>query len=205
MIAPHTSLILDVVYLGTSSNWSFGRRLLALAHERIVGTPIRLDELMFEGQNYTLEWADVPPVSLREALSGALPSSDHAIYLINTVKFRCGQIFHLFEEEVFMHNFTAYYDSRHQDIHHPQIWYLHYLLILALGKAFVVRVGKSDRPAGADLFVLAMKYLPTVVFLHSPILEVMELLCCAALYLHSLDFRGSAYSLVRGSCSCQCR
>lgn len=158
---------------------------------------MRLDNLLFEGQNYTLDWAEVMPLSSTDTLKGVLPSSDFAIYLINSVKFHCGQIFHLFEEDEFMHNFTAYHDGRFQDLRYPEIWHVHYLLILALGKAFVVSVARGDQPPGADLFVLAMKYLPAIVFLHSPRIEVMELLCCAALYLHSLDFRSSAYTIVR--------
>lgn len=157
---------------------------------------MRLDNLLFESQNYTLDWADVMPLSSAETLKSVLPSSDFAIYLINSVKFHCGQIFHLFEEEEFMQNFTAYHDGRYQDIAYPEIWHVHYLLILALGKAFVVNIVRGDQPPGADMFVLAMKYVPAVVFLHSPKVEVMELLCCAALYLHSLDFRTSAYTIV---------
>lgn len=157
---------------------------------------MRFENLLFESQNYTLDWTDGMPLSSPETLKGVLPSSDFAIYLINSVKFHCGQIFHLFDEEEFMHNFTAYHDGRIQDLRYPDIWHVHYLLILALGKAFVVSVARGDQPPGADLFVLAMKHLPAVLFLHAPRVEVMELLCCAALYLHSLDFRTPAYTMV---------
>lgn len=51
---------------------------------------MRLDNLLFEGQNYTLDWAEVMPLSSTDTLKGVLPSSDFAIYLINSVKFHCG-------------------------------------------------------------------------------------------------------------------
>ena len=179
------------IYLGTSSNWSFGRRILATAYERILRSPLPVNNLLFQGQVYHLDWTNV--VGQPEA-EHSLPSADFAIYLINAVKFHCGQIFHLFDEEEFMQEFAKFHDGR--DLEKPQIWHTHYLLMLALGKAFVVRIGKGDQPPGADHFIDAMKYLPNIAFLYPDELNVMELLCCAALYLHSLDFRSAAYTLI---------
>ena len=69
--------------------------------------------------------------------------------------------------------------------------------MLAFGKAFVVRTSGSRRPPGAELFTQAMKLLPDLTILNMDPIETIEILCCAALYLQSLDFRSSAYGIVR--------
>lgn len=73
------------------------------------------------------------------------------------------------------------------------LWYIHYLLILAFGKAFIVRSEKGQSPPGAEFFVRAMKLLPDVMFLYSNPIQSIEILCCTALYLQCLDFRSAAY------------
>lgn len=185
---------MHTVYMGTSSNWSFGRRILATAYEKIVQSPIPRENLFFQGQVYKLDWSN----SLQPSgnILDTLPSADFAIYLINAVKFHCGQVFHLFDEAEFMQCFARYHQRPEEEFEKQPIWQIHYLLLLALGKAFVVRIGNGDEPPGADYFIRAMKYLPNIAFVLQDDIEVMELLCCAALYLHSLDFRSAAYNLV---------
>jgi len=185
------------IYLGTSSNWSFGRRVLAMAHERVLKLPLPKENLLYEGRVYSFNWVDMLGIHRIQDKTKGLPSSDFAIYLINAVKFHCGQMFHLFDEEDFMRNFNTFHEEASQSKGQvSQTWYVHYLLLMALGKAFVVKVGKEREPPGADLFGLAMQSLPNLVFLNADPIESMEVLCCASLYLHSLDFRGSAYHLV---------
>ena len=94
-----------------------------------------------------------------------------------------------------MRNFSNYHDRGHRD-DCSDLWHIHYLLVLALGKAFVVRVGQDRRPPGADLYVQAMKLLPDTTYLCKDPIPSMEILCCAALYLQCLDMRSTAYSLV---------
>ena len=185
------------VYLGTSSNWSFGRRVLKMAHERVMKLPLPTEDLLYEGRVYSFNWIEAPPINRMQERNKGLPSSDFAVYLINAVKFHCGQMFHLFDEEDFMHSFTNFHEEGSGGSGQvTQTWYLHYLLLMALGKAFVVRLGKGKEPPGADLFAIAMQYLPNLIFICEDPIEAMEILCCASLYLHSLDFRGSAYHLV---------
>ncbi|KAM0794849.1 Zn(II)2Cys6 transcription factor [Usnea florida] len=180
-------------YLGTTSNWSFGRRILSNAHERVYGTPLPAASLLFEGHTYDLGW-DGRRASA-EFDDTTLPTSDFALFLINAVKFHCGQLFHLFDEQDFMRNFSNYHDRGHRD-DCSDLWHIHYLLVLALGKAFVVRVGQDRRPPGADLYVQAMKLLPDTTYLCKDPIPSMEILCCAALYLQCLDMRSTAYSLI---------
>ena len=157
------------------------------------GTLLPAASLVFEGQTYELGW-DGRRASA-EFDEATLPTSDFALFLINAVKFHCGQLFHLFDEQEFMRNFSNYHDREYRG-DCPDLWHIHYLLILALGKAFVVRVGQDRRPPGANLYVQAMKLLPDTMYLCNDPIPSIEVLCCAALYLQCLDMRSTAYNLV---------
>ncbi|KAL8830592.1 MAG: hypothetical protein Q9191_001345 [Dirinaria sp. TL-2023a] len=180
-------------YLGTSSNWSFGRRILSNAHERLYGVPLPAASHLFQGPAYELGWDGRRGTA--ELDDAILPTADFALFLINAVKFHCGQLFHLFDEQEFMRNFSTYHDQGHRD-NCSELWHIHYLLILALGKAFIVRVGQNRRPPGANLFVQAMRLLPDTTYLCNDPIPSIEILCCAALYFQCSDMRDPAYSLV---------
>lgn len=189
--------MLSKVYLGTSSNWSFGRRVLLAAHERVMHSAPSPEELLFPGQTYDLGWNGLRS-SLPEFDLTLLPQAEFAIYLINAVKFHVGQLFHLYDEDTFMLEFSRFHDDN--DKAGPamdSLWFTHYLLILAFGHAFVTRECRSGRPPGCEFFVQAMASLPPLGFGDPDLFELIETLCCAALYLHSLDIRGPAYRMVR--------
>ncbi|KAJ5180047.1 transcriptional regulator family: Fungal Specific TF [Penicillium capsulatum] len=180
-------------YLGTSSNWSFTRRVLSLTHEHIYQEALPTGALLFDGAAYDLGWdglrtpdrPDVPTV----------PTFDHAIYLINSVKFRCGQLYHLFDDNEFMDNLHDFYSQPNPNAT-AGLWYIHFLLILAFGKGFVQHKVQSNRPAGAEFFVKALQLLPDVSVLHQEPIESTEILCCIALYLQALDCRSSAHNYI---------
>ncbi|GAB7322109.1 hypothetical protein MBLNU13_g03137t2 [Cladosporium sp. NU13] len=184
-------------YLGTSSNWSFGRRVLVMVHEKLFGLAPPPGRLLFEGQAYDINWqgAGTADMGVRDE-TVVLPTSDFALFLINTVKFRCGQLFHLFDEETFMQSFSKFHSSEHPKEPVGALWYAHYLMILALGKALVVIFTSGTKPAGSDLFVEAMRILPDVSLTTTEPIQSMEILCCAALYLQCLDKRKAAYNQI---------
>jgi proline utilization trans-activator len=186
-----------VAYLGTSSNWSFGRRVLVMVHESLFGLAPPPGRLLFEGQAYEVDWqgASTANMGVRDT-SVVLPTSDFALFLINTVKFRCGQLFHLFDEDSFMQSFSKFHSNDQPKEPVGTLWYSHYLLILALGKALVVIFTNGTKPAGSDLFVEAMRMLPDVGLTAVEPIQSMEILCCAALYLQCLDKRKAAYNQV---------
>lgn len=176
-----------------------------MTHERLVGLPLSPENLLYEGEVYDLGWdGQRTRQSTANLDAGSLPSPDFAMYLINAVKFHCGQMFHLFDEETFMEQFSQFHDNSTDKPTIHSLWYTHYLLILAFGKAFVARTNTGRRPPGAELFVQAMKYLPEIMFRCEEPIETIEVLCCAALYLQSLDFRSASYRVVssyKTSCS----
>ncbi|RMY13700.1 hypothetical protein D0867_07377 [Hortaea werneckii] len=181
-------------YLGTSSNWAFARRVLSMVNEVVSGTPLPAPSLHPPYSTYDLGWdGRRTSVSLDET---ALPTADFAMFLINAVKFHCGQLYHLFDEEHFMQHFRAHHAGTKIDSADAELWYVHYLLILAFGKAFIIRSSKGRRPPGADLFVHAMKLLPDITCLCTDPIQSIEVLCCAALYLQCVDLRNPAYNLI---------
>lgn len=80
-----------------------------------------------------------------------------------------------------MDSFSRFYEDPHNRDGYPALWYIHFLLILAFGKAFIVRSSKDKRPPGAELFTQAMQLLPDITFLYTDPIQSVEILCCAAL------------------------
>ncbi|KAB8076106.1 hypothetical protein BDV29DRAFT_200469 [Aspergillus leporis] len=183
-----------IFYLGTSSNWSFARKILSMTHEHLYNSPLPTGSLYFDGSAYDLGW-DGTRTTVTPDIPMA-PPLDFSIYLINAVKFHAGQLFHLFDEETFMGGLYAFYENPEQQIATSGLWYIHYLLILAFGKAFVVQRNHGSRPSGCDFFTKALQLLPDPTHLSREPIIATEILCCIALYLQSLDFRNTAHNYI---------
>ncbi|KAL6241345.1 hypothetical protein RBB50_011818 [Rhinocladiella similis] len=181
-------------YLGTSSNWAFTRRVLSMAYDKLAGQPAPTQSTWFDGTMYDLGWDGQRDHPISD--EPLLPSSDYAIYLINAVKFHCGQMFHLFDEASFMLKFTDFHQTTPNADKPVGLWYVHFLILLAFGKVFVSRQNDGRRPRGAEYFVHAMKLMPDITFLYTQPVQAVEVLCCQALYLQCLDFRSAAYSVI---------
>lgn len=178
-------------YLGTSSNWSFTGRILHMTHEHLFQTPLLADSILFDGTAYDIGWYGTRMPFKCNSNPPVMPSLDYAIYLLNAVKFRCGQMFHLFDEDDFKSRLHTFYAETEGRIEKAGLWYIQFLLILALGKALLYK-SSGKQPGGVEFFARAMQLLPDVTFLcRDPILST-EILCAVALYLQSVDYRNSA-------------
>lgn len=164
-----------------------------MVYERLTGQQALTDSAY--STVYELGWDGQRDSQKQDGFS--TPSSDYAIYLINAVKFHCGQVFHLFDETTFMQHF-ARFQAGEPNI--DSLWYIHFLVILAFGKVFVTRRNETRKPPGADLFTQAMKMMPDLIFVYvqpvESMIQCMEIFCCMALYLQCLDYRGPAYDMV---------
>ncbi|RMJ28715.1 hypothetical protein PHISP_00464 [Aspergillus sp. HF37] len=181
-------------YLGTSSNWSFARQILSMTHEYLFHTPLPTGNLLFDGAAYDLGWD-----GFRTTVNTNVPVApplDFSIHLVNTVKFHAGQLFHLFDEDSFMECLHDFYRDPERHMAAPSLWYIHYLLILAFGKAFVVQRGQGNRPPGCEFFTKALQLLPDTTHLSEDPVIATEILCCIALYLQSLDYRNPAHNFI---------
>ena len=184
-----------LVYLGTSSNWSFTRKVLNMVHEQVHASPLPTEMRHFDETAYELDWNGLRTAASLE--TPVTPALDFSIYLLNAVKFHAGQLYHLYDEPSFTDGLYAYNADPVQQRAADPLWYVHYLLLLAFGKAFVSqRRPDHHRFAGYEFFAPALQLLPDAIYLYRYPMPATEVLCCVALYLHSLDFRSPAYGYV---------
>ncbi|KAK2595375.1 hypothetical protein QQS21_006911 [Conoideocrella luteorostrata] len=171
-----------------------------MTHEHIHQAALPTAALMFDGQVYVLDWPRSGDLSRTSHSAPALPTMDYATHLVNIVKFHCSPLFHLFDDTVFMEALHAHYESKQKpEALVQQLWFIHFMLILAFGKALTSKPGKGNQPPGAGFFIHAMQLLPNITILWSEPVQATEILCCIALYLHCIEHRGSAHNYVSQS------
>lgn len=166
-----------------------------MTHEYLHKTPLPAEALLFDGSAYELTWRG--HLGTDESDLPAIPSPDYAIYLINAVKFHCGQLFHLFDDEEFHRKLQQFYSNPNQRERKSDLWYIHFLLILAFGKIFISQKVTGTRPSGSEFFHRAIEILPPAYILCQEPIASTEILCCIALYLQCFDHRQAAYIYVR--------
>lgn len=181
-------------YLGHTSTWSLTVRLLNLTHEALYDCPFPSTAHHVDSMIYDLEWNGLRSQAIPDIRG--LPERDHALFLINATKFHTGQTFHLFDETKFMEQFHFFYESPAENIAKVGLWLPHFLVIIALGKAFVGAQTQGNLPPGSELFRAAFMMLPDYSFLWKDPCTSAEVLCAFALYLQSIDWRTSAHNMV---------
>lgn len=184
--------------MGTSSSWSFGRRVLEMTHATLTGESLLPDinSQLFDGHVYDLNW-DGNKANYQDIFDVSnLPTADFAKYLISSVKFHCGQLFYLFEEATFMERLEIFYRNPAKEAQTSPLWFCHFLLILAFGKMFVIQSSRKHGPAGIEHFLQAMQCMPDFNFFKADPIEKIQVMCCGALYLHSIHHRMPAYRMV---------
>ncbi|KAK7413857.1 hypothetical protein QQX98_007274 [Neonectria punicea] len=145
-----------------------------------------------ESRAYDLNWGNRPFDDAANFRN--LPSIDHATYLIESLKFHVGQLFHLFDEAEFMHRVHEFYLDPDRYAKGNRIWYVQFLAVLALAKAVGTNPAKGSRTLpGSEFFTRAMSLMPDSSYLFNDALTAIEALCIIALYLQSADMRNSAY------------
>lgn len=92
-----------------------------MIHEKVHNSPLPTESLLFSDSTDNLGWdgrRDMPNTS-----SLALPTPDYALFLINAVKFQCGQLFHLFDEKTFMDQFHKFHETESDPQKRHILWY----------------------------------------------------------------------------------
>lgn len=155
-----------------------------------------LPQLYLDGDIYPLVWDQVKPQG--PLITGDLPSLDYALYLFQIVRFRLGQAYRFFEEDSFVSQIHRFYDSRPSaDATEPRFWFVQFLMVLALGNAFIARPRNQKDPAGSKYFVRAMSAMPTNISTGKDSLLAIEALALVGLYLYAIDHREAAHVHVR--------
>lgn len=181
-------------YLGHSSTWSFSQQLLDMTRK---STYLASPEstMNVEASVYNVEATRLP---LHPEEFAGLPSLELSLFYLQCVKFRTSPLYYLFDEEDFVSNLHRFYESMATDVQDQRLWYVHFLLILAFGKAFNAQ--NAVCLAGLEFFNRALRLLPETTFLFRDAVHSTEVLCCIALYLQSIDHRMAAHIYV--SCFC---
>lgn len=184
-----------LVYQGPTSSWSFTHRILkSLAKALCPDTPLDLP-IITDRNAYQVQWTKAQSNGIADIT--ALPSQDHAIYLVNTVNFHIGHFLHLYDDEEFMKNLDEFYGDVQQKVQKSKLWYIQFLVVMAFGETLLLPASKtSQSSACSQYFTRAMSLLPDITEMwNDPILSV-ELLALVALYLYSLDMRDSSCGYV---------
>lgn len=169
-------------------------RLLHLMHQAIYKCPFPSASHPIDSVIYDLGWNGLRSSVIPDICG--LPSLDHAMFLINATKFHTEPIFSLFDEATFFPRLYWFYENPAGNIHTSRLWLIHFLVLAALGKAFVGTKGNGNTPPGAELFTKAFMLLPDYCYLWTDPSSAGEILCSMALYLQCIDWRTSAHNMV---------
>ena len=145
---------------------------------------------------YPMRWRPAP-IEDPPDISG-LPSEDDALYQFNTVKHHLDQHYRFFDETSFTKHLNEFYSGNSlQKATENRLWFVHFLLVLAFGNAFLLRSRNTKDPPGSKFFLRAMSLLPDYASLWPDGLLAAEVLALAGLYLYCIDHRESAHVYVR--------
>ena len=157
--------------------------------------PELVEDIKFplDGDAYPLKWSSSLDT---QSLLRMTPPHDYAMYLFSSVKFHLSHRLYLFDEAAFGERVVAFYEDPQSTIEHCQLWYCQFLIILALGKAFLEPTRRHAAPTGFDLFAQAISLLPPVPEMQNDPILAVEVLALVALYMYCVDLRASAYTYV---------
>ncbi|OJI96044.1 hypothetical protein ASPVEDRAFT_35372 [Aspergillus versicolor CBS 583.65] len=180
------------IWLAPTSLWSLTTRLsLMMAENLHLESPYKVPSSL-DKEVYPLRWRSAPAEDPPD-ISG-LPSIDDALYLFNTVKHHLDQHYRFFDEESFTARLQEFYSGNSlQKATENRLWFVHFLLVLAFGNAFLLRSRNTKDAPGSKFFLRAMSLMPDYTNLWTDGLLAVEVLALTGLYLYSIDHRESAH------------
>lgn len=189
-------------YLGHSSPYAFTQQVLQVLQQASPSNPSPEFFPDFDGSAYKAELHAVLPLGSPD-ISG-LPSKGVALHYLQCVKFRTQPLFYLFDEMDFDSQLKAFYKDAVAHSSANPVWYTHYLVLMAFGKA----LDAHEHPKGpwplqaVQYFQRALSRIPDMVYLTNEPLEATEMFCCISFYLQCIDHRRAAISYVSYSREC---
>lgn len=102
----------------------------------------------------------------------------------------------LVEEEAFLPHLHEFYEEGLEKAKAEPLWFVQYLLVIALAKAFLATPANPKSPPGATFFQRAMSLMPDFLGLHRQPNLGIQILLLAGLYLVSVDMKDAAYAYV---------
>ncbi|VUC35895.1 unnamed protein product [Clonostachys rosea] len=162
-------------FLGPSSTWAYGRQVMGMIREYLNQDESPVVPLNTDGQALPLEFPSEKQLGGTISMDN-LPSLDYAIYLTNTVKFHISQTYHLFDEQSFLNGLFSLYNDGPRPLNgKTRLWYVQYFIIMAFGKALLVRGLSASNPPGGGYFMRAMDMFPDVDGLYQDTILAIEL------------------------------
>ena len=148
--------------------------------------------LYLDGDIYPFAWRQVStpnPIDTND-----LPSLDYVLYLFHIVQFRLGQAYRFFGDDSFVTYVHQLYTGRPDPkATEPRFAFVRFLMVLALGNAFLARPRNQKDPPGAKYFVRAMSAMPNYTSTGKDSPLAIEALALVGLYLYSIDHREAAH------------
>ncbi|EXJ81855.1 hypothetical protein A1O1_07920 [Capronia coronata CBS 617.96] len=198
LVSQTSSYVQDSVgryrFLGSSSTWTFSQRAFihlqqAFPENETIAIPLNVD-----GSAYQLDYTYANSDGIPDTTE--LPSIDYTLYLMNTVKFHTCQMLRPFDAEEFTRNLYEFSEQGVAKIESSRLWFVQFLLIVALGKAMLVVLKDPSTPPGSAWFQRAMSIMPdSVRLLREPTLAI-QVLCLVTLFLMSIDMKEAAYGYI---------
>lgn len=149
-------------------------------------------QFYLDGDVYPFEWPRATTPGLPDTTG--LPSLNYALYLFQTVRFHLGRAYRFFDEELFINNIHEFYNSSSDEkAVRPRFWFVQFLMVLALGNAFLSRPRNQKDPPGSKYFSRAMSAMPNYTSTGKDSLLAIEALALVGLYLYAIDHRESAH------------
>jgi hypothetical protein len=146
-------------------------------------------QFYLDGDIYPFTWSHV---NSNHVDTNDLPSLEYSLYLFQIVRFRLGQSYRFFDQDIFATRLNQFYD-RHNAVIQPRFWFIQFLAVLALGHAFISRPRNQNDPPGSKYFIRAMSAMPSFTSTGKESLLAIEALALIGLYLYAIDHREAAH------------
>ncbi|OKO99553.1 Proline utilization trans-activator [Penicillium subrubescens] len=145
-----------------------------------------------DGDIYPLAWNRV--TNQEPVDTSGLPSLDYALHLFQIVQFHLGQAYRFLDHDSFVARIRQFYNSPSDGTAtEPRFWFVQFLMVLALGNAFLSRPRNQKDPPGSKYFARAMSAMPNYTSTGKDSLLAIEALALVGLYLYAIDHREAAH------------
>ncbi|KAJ5731835.1 hypothetical protein N7493_003316 [Penicillium malachiteum] len=125
-----------------------------------------------------------------------LPSVEKGYQLLDTVLLYLGDAQHYFDARDLSDQLMVFYRNSFDEIQRTSIWYLHILLVFAIGKLLRGDLDETTGPPGFDLFKEALRLLPDMSEIRAHGVAGIEILALIAVYYQNIDQKDDAASHV---------
>ncbi|KAJ5703215.1 hypothetical protein N7488_010763 [Penicillium malachiteum] len=123
-----------------------------------------------------------------------LPPVEKGYQLLDTVLLYLGDAQHYFDARDLSDQLMVFYRKSFDEIQRTSIWYLHVLLVFAIGKLLRGDLNGTTGPPGFDLFKEALRLLPNISEIRAHGVAGIEILALVAVYYQNIDQKDDAAS-----------